>query len=106
MSKRLPILLQLLESSPNDSFALYAIAKEYENMDDKQQALEYYLRLRAADPAYVGMYYHLGKLYEALQQPDDALNVYNEGIETARRAGDHHALSELNGAKMNLELGL
>lgn len=103
MSKRLPYLLQLLESSPTDSFALFAVAKEYEGAGDKEKALEYYQKLRATDPGYVGLYYHLGKLFEQQLDLENAIVAYKQGIEVARRASDFHALSELQGALLNLE---
>ena len=103
MSKRLPYLLQLLESGPVDSFVLFAVAKEYENAADPVKALEYYQKLRAADPGYVGLYYHLGKLLEQQQDFTSAISTYKQGIEIARKASDFHALSELQGALLNLE---
>ena len=103
MSQRLQRLRQLLESTPNDSFALFAIAKEYEGMGEAGQALDFYLRLRNSNPAYVGLYYHLGKLYEKMGNAADALQVYRSGIEVARQAGDFHSLSELNGARLELD---
>ena len=64
MSQRLQILQEMLAKSPNDSFTLFAIAKEYEGLGKADQALDFYLTLREKDPDYVGLYYHLGKLYE------------------------------------------
>ena len=103
MSPRLQRLQQLLESAPNDSFALFAIAKEHEYLGQPEQALDYYLRLLATDPAYVGLYYHLGKLYEKLERPADALLTYRRGMDVARQAGDLHALGELDGARLELD---
>lgn len=103
MSKRLPLLQQLLESNPDDSFALFAIAKEYEGMGDSQQALHFYLRLYATNPGYVGLYYHLGKLYEKTGQQPEALQAYREGMTVAGNAGDQHALGELNAARMEID---
>ena len=54
---------------------------------------------------YVGLYFHLGALLEKLDRKADALAVYERGIEIARQAGDTHALGELRGVKMNLEIG-
>lgn len=99
---RLPLLLNLLSASPQDSFLLFAIAKEYEKMGDEEQALAYYLRLREADPGYVGLYYHLGKLYQRRQDLENALEAYKTGMDVAKKAGDGHALSELAGAKMEI----
>jgi tetratricopeptide (TPR) repeat protein len=99
---RLERLKGLLKENPEDSFLIFAIAKEYEKQGDEAQALEHYLKLRKQDPDYVGTYYHLGKAYERRGDPERASEVYEAGMEAARRAGDQHALSELAGAKLNL----
>ena len=99
---RLTQLFDFLKSQPDEPFLLYAIAKEYEGLGQTDEALDYYLKLTTTAPQYVGTYYHLGKLYERLDAPDKALATYATGIEVARAAKDQHALSELMGAKMNL----
>lgn len=103
MTNRLDQLLKLLEGNDSDSFLLFAVAKEYEKREDYQSALEYYLRISAQDPAYVGLYYHLGKLYEELGQRDKAIETYQAGIQQATQAGDQHAKSELSAALMELD---
>ncbi len=103
---RLKQLLSLLEKSPKDSFITFAIAKEYEYLNELDEALKFYEQLRLQDPSYVGTYYHLGKLFETLGKPEAALGIYNEGVEICKQAKDWHALSELNNAKTNLELGV
>lgn len=102
-SNRLQQLLGFLEASPKDSFILFAIAKEYEKYNEDKQALNFYLKLRESDPNYVGLYYHLGKLYEKKQAYETALEAYETGISVAREQGDQHALGELAQAKMILE---
>ena len=62
--------------------------------------------LREKDPEYVGLYYHLGQLYEEMDEGEQALKVYEEGIAIAKNLKDFHALSELNGVKTNLEMEL
>ncbi len=99
---RLIQLTELLKESPNEPFILFAIAKEYENMPDHKQALQFYLQLQSVDPNYVGLYYHLGKLYEILEQPAKAFETYTTGMNVARKQGDQHALSELAGARLVL----
>lgn len=99
---RLNQLLQLLEAAPGDSFLLFAIAKEYEGMGDEDQALDYYLRLRESNPAYVGLYYHLGKLFLRRNDTDQALATFLAGMEVAKTAGDRHAYSELAAVKMEI----
>ncbi len=104
--ERLNQLIGLLKDDPKDSFLRYAVAKEYENGDDLTKAMEEYLTILNTDPDYVGMYYHLAKLYEKLEENDKALEIYAVGIQIAKKLSDLHALSELNSAKMNLEMDL
>ncbi|WP_235296114.1 tetratricopeptide repeat protein [Portibacter marinus] len=106
MTERLETLLNHIEDSPNDGFLLFAIAKEYENIGEAEKALEYYEKLRIDDPKYVGLYYHLAGLYAELDMTEEALAIYEKGIQVAEDLKDLHALSELKGAKLNLELEL
>lgn len=98
-SDRLQQLFQFLEGSPDDAFILFAIAKEYENLAAEDQALDYYLQLKEKSPDYVGLYYHLGKLYERKEDFEKAIASYDEGMEVAKAQGDRHARSELMGAR-------
>jgi tetratricopeptide (TPR) repeat protein len=99
---RLEQLQNFLKDSPKDPFLLFAVAKEHDSLGDPQKALDFYLTLRETTPQYVGLYYHLGKLYERLQQPNDALEAYKTGIVVAKEEKDMHAYNELVGAKMNV----
>lgn len=92
---RLQKLLEFLKNEPNDPFLKYALATEYFNMKDYDQALSYYEDLVSVHPDYVGTYYHLGKLYELLGRKPDAIEIYRTGMNVARKAGDNHAYSEL-----------
>lgn len=97
-SNRLDQLFQFLEERPNDAFLLFAIAKEYEGLEDEENAKSYYLKLTDHDPNYVGTYYHLGKLYERAEEFEIAMTTYQKGMEIAKIAGDKHAFGELRGA--------
>jgi tetratricopeptide (TPR) repeat protein len=102
-SNRLNQLMSFLEASPEDSFILFAIAKEYEKYDDMDNAMKYYLELKQKDPRYVGLYYHLGKLLEKQTHYQAAFDTYAEGIKVAKEVGDNHAMGELAQAKMIVE---
>ncbi|MBC7416878.1 MAG: tetratricopeptide repeat-containing protein, partial [Pedobacter sp.] len=43
-------------------------------------------------------YYHLGKLYEKQNETDQAISIYQQGMEVANNKRDMHALSELRTA--------
>jgi tetratricopeptide (TPR) repeat protein len=96
----------MLDADPDDSFLIYAVAKEYEKSGDLEKAIALLNTLREKDPEYVGLYYHLGQLYEEIENGDQALKIYEEGLAIAKKLKDFHALSELNGVKTNLEMEL
>lgn len=95
---RLQQLFHFLELAPDDAFTLYSIAYEYMQGEEYEQSLEYWDRLKKISPDYVGMYLHLGRLYEKIKRPDKALETYEEGILIARSQKNLHALSELQAA--------
>ena len=101
---RLNRLLEYYQSESSDAFIIFAIAKEYENSERFDKALDFYLELKKKDPEYIGLYYHLAKLYEILDKTDLAMETYEAGLNLAKKLKDFHALSELNNAKMNLEI--
>ncbi|WP_448700199.1 tetratricopeptide repeat protein [Mucilaginibacter sp. AW1-3] len=100
---RLEKLLEFFKNEPNDEFLKYALATEYLRLNDTDKALFYYEDLYNNHPNYVGNYYHLGKLYEALNRNGDAISVYEKGMLVAKAARDNHALSELQAVYMELK---
>ncbi|TKB97766.1 tetratricopeptide repeat protein [Pedobacter cryophilus] len=100
---RLERLLEFHENEPNDPFLKYALATEYLRLNNHEKALWFYLELVNKHTDYVGTYYHLGKLYEVLQQPEEALKVYEQGIAVAKKIKDQHALNELLGVFNSLQ---
>lgn len=105
MSGRLQQLQTFLLNEPKDPFLHYALATEYVKMEDWQAALAAYLKSIEIDELYVGTYYHLGKLYEKLDNKDLAQNTYQKGMQVARQIGQQHAFSELQQA-FNKLMGL
>ncbi|MGF1926128.1 MAG: tetratricopeptide repeat protein, partial [Bacteroidia bacterium] len=95
---RLSKLLEFLSDDSSDPFVLYALATEYNAINDKENAFIYYLRLIDEHPDYVGTYYHLGKLYEKESEKEQAITIYKVGMEKARAKRDMHSFSELQGA--------
>jgi tetratricopeptide (TPR) repeat protein len=104
MTDRLKKLYSFLESDPKDSFILFAIAKEYEKAKEYPKALQYYLAIRNEDQDYVGVYYHLGGIYEIMEDKESAKAAYKQGLEVAGKLKDFHAASELNNQLMNMDL--
>ena len=106
MADRLNQLLFFLEENPNSPFILFALAKEYEKIGNDAQAGHHFKKLVQEHPSYVGTYYHYGKWLEEMEEPEEALAIYIQGIQVATQEKNQHVKSELMNAKMNLELEL
>jgi len=100
---RINKLLEYLQTSPNDSFLQHALALEYVKTGDDNAARKLFESLLAHDPAYVGSYYHLGKLLERTGNNDLALQWYEKGMTAAKETGNQHAYNELQAAYEDLE---
>lgn len=84
--------------NPRDSFVQHAMALEYIKLGDDQQAMVLFEEILNREPGYIGSYYHLAKLLERNDKTDEAINVYEKGMEESKNAGDKHAFGELRGA--------
>ncbi|PWV55860.1 hypothetical protein [Chitinophaga sp. S165] len=95
---RIARIKEFLKDSPNDSFLKHALALEYIKIGDDNAARSLFEELLAFEPGYVGSYYHLGRLLERAVLPQEAIAVYEKGMEMAKAAGDRHAYNELQAA--------
>ncbi|MBO6584993.1 MAG: hypothetical protein JJ953_02690 [Gracilimonas sp.] len=104
MSSRISTLAQKVKDHPDDSFYKFALALEMLKIEETSKARVLFEAIRNSDPDYVGVYYHLAKLYEAMDENKKALDTYKEGIKVAEAQNDNHTKSELSGALLNLEI--
>lgn len=100
---RIDAIQEMLKDDPSDAFLLYALALEYEKAAQHQKAIEQLLDLHQQQPAYLPVYYKLGKLYEQEQLTDKAIRFYRDGIQLARQQGDQKTLNELKEALLQWE---
>jgi len=103
---RIDHLKKLLSEDADDEFIIYALAQEYLKSYEYPVAIDYFLELKKINAGYVGLYYHLADAYVKIDDEASAMKTYDEGIEIARKLNDQHALSELQNARMNLEMEL
>ncbi|MDX1638769.1 MAG: hypothetical protein R3281_12420 [Balneolaceae bacterium] len=104
---KLKILAQQIREDPNDSFSKFALALEFKKRDRYDKARILFESIRNNDPGYIGVYYHLGHIYELLNMNEKAVATYKEGIEIASANKDHQrTVSELKEAlaELNTEL--
>jgi tetratricopeptide (TPR) repeat protein len=99
---RREVLEEFVAAHPNDAFARYGLAVECGNQGENTAAIEHFDKLLAAHPDYVTGYFQYGQLLARLSRIDEARKRLSDGIEAARRTGDQHALSEMEGALAQL----
>src|SRR6056297_721099 len=104
MSSRIQTLAKAIKEHPEDSFYKFSLALEMLKVSERNKAKVLFQNIVENDPQYVGVYYHLGKLYVELQQNEKALRTYTKGIEIAEQQNDEHSKMELQSAKLDLEM--
>jgi len=97
-STRLEILKSMVEQNPSDGFTRYGLAMEYRNAGDLASSIAEFRALIAAQPDYPAAYFHGGQTLEQLGQPDEAREMYRQGIEASTRKGDAHTRDEIQAA--------
>jgi len=95
---RIEKIKEMLTENPSDSFLKHALALEYIKVGNDNDARKLFESVLENEPGYIGSYYHLAKLLERIGETNEAIKIYEKGMEEARRAGDSHSLSELRSA--------
>jgi Tfp pilus assembly protein PilF len=96
--ERIDKIKDMLHVNPADSFLQHALALEYIKLGNDVDARKLFEEILERDAAYVGSYYHLAKLLERIGETDNAIKVYEKGMEEAKKIGDNHAFGELRSA--------
>ncbi|MCD6068635.1 MAG: hypothetical protein K0S33_3461 [Bacteroidetes bacterium] len=102
-TERLKQIREMLEKEPGDDFLNYALAVEWEAAGEPQQAIAQLKKLLERNVEYLGAYYKLGKLLEETGSTEQALEVYNKGLELAQKQNNKKAAGELSEAIWMLE---
>lgn len=102
MSDRIAKLQEFLAKTPDDCFLNHALALEYVKQGDEQGARTLFEKNMAFDPNYVATYYHLAKLLERIGEEEEAISVYEKGMDAAKAQNDMHSFSELRSAHEEL----
>ncbi len=92
------MLEEFLAATPNDAFARYGLAMELTKTGEDAAAETQFRQLLASHPDYLYGYFHYGQLLLKLGRGADAQETLRQGVAAAKKAGDAHALGELEGA--------
>jgi len=97
------MLTEILSANPKDAFARYGLALEYSNQGDVNRALEEFGKLLSTHPDYTAGYFMAAQALARAERVEEAKKMLNDGIASAKRTGNGHAQSEMEG--MLAELG-
>jgi len=100
---KIAMLTQILEQNPADAFARYGLAMEHANQGRTEPALAEFDRLLSTDPDYTAGYFMAAQTLVKAGRTDEAKARLEQGIASAQRTGNRHALSEMEALLMELE---
>lgn len=92
---RVAALQEILKDSPNDAFARYALGLEYSVAGDSSAALSEFEKLVAAHPDYTNGYFMAAQVLERAGRFAESRRMLEQGIASAQRTNNRHALSEM-----------
>lgn len=101
---KVAMLTEILAQDPKNAFARYGLAMEYAGRGDTEPAMAEFARLLEAHPDYTAGYFMAAQTLAKADRPDEAKAQLTQGIASARRTGNQHALSEMQAMLDELEL--
>uniref|UniRef100_E6Q007 Uncharacterized protein n=1 Tax=mine drainage metagenome TaxID=410659 RepID=E6Q007_9ZZZZ len=90
-------LKEILAMDPNNSFARYGLAMEYASSGETEAALAEFDTLLHVNPDYTAGYFMAAQTLARVQRTAEAIERLKAGIASARRTGNTHAESEMQG---------
>jgi predicted Zn-dependent protease len=88
-------LKEILNLDPNNAFARYGLAMEFVNRGEIATGLAEFDTLLAAHPDYTAGYFMAAQTLAKEERAPEAIQRLQDGIASARRTGNSHALSEM-----------
>lgn len=100
---RIALLTEVLAQNPTDAFARYGLAMEYSKAGEVGRALEEFGKLLSTHPDYTAGYFMAAQTLAKAERTEEARKMLVDGIASAKKTGNGHAQSEMEG--MLAELG-
>lgn len=100
---KIATLTEILTQDPGNAFARYGLAMEYAGQGNVEDALSEFQQLLADHPDYTAGYFMAAQTLAKAGRSEEAKSRLTEGIASARRTGNQHALSEMQAMLDELE---
>lgn len=101
---KVAMLNEILAQNPKDAFARYGLAMEYAGRGETDNSLHEFGQLLLEHPDYTAGYFMAAQTLAKVGRTTEARGRLTEGIASARRTGNQHALSEMQAMLDELEL--
>jgi predicted Zn-dependent protease len=101
---KVAMLNEILAQNPADAFARYGLAIEYAGRGETEAGLAEFARLLEEHPDYTAGYFMAAQTLAKAERLDEAKARLTQGIASARRTGNQHALSEMQAMLDELDL--
>ncbi|MEP6643145.1 MAG: tetratricopeptide repeat protein [Acidobacteriaceae bacterium] len=92
---RIAMLNGILEQNPSDAFARYGLAMEFSNSGNVEAALAEFQKLLTVHPDYTAGYFMAAQALAKANRVAEARTMLEDGMASANRTGNSHALSEM-----------
>lgn len=102
---KIAALTDILTQDPTNAFARYGLAMEHASQGNVELSLREFQQLLIDHPDYTAGYFMAAQTLAQAGRTDEAKARLTEGIASARRTGNQHALSEMQAMLDDLELG-
>ncbi len=92
---RIAMLKEILVTDADNAFARYGLAMEYANSGQLEAALAEFATLLQNTPDYTAGYFMAAQTLAKVSRVEEARKMLMDGIASAKRTGNSHALSEM-----------
>jgi predicted Zn-dependent protease len=100
---KIAMLTAILVQNPGDAFARYGLAMEHANQGQMDASLAEFDRLLSTHPDYTAGYFMAAQTLVKAGRVEEAKARLTQGIGSAQRTGNQHALSEMQAMLVELD---
>ncbi|MCK9407633.1 MAG: tetratricopeptide repeat protein [Bacteriovoracaceae bacterium] len=101
--QRIEKLKAMIANDPSDSFSRYALALEYNGINEPLTAIELLEELLKHNEKYLPAYHQLAQLFGKMNKTQEAKKIYRSGIDLAIEQNDEKEAKELREELEELE---
>jgi cytochrome c-type biogenesis protein CcmH/NrfG len=94
---RLDIFAEMVKQQPDDAMIWYGLASEYVKIERWSEAADALRNVLRVNPDYTAAYQMLGTALINAGHKEEAISVWTQGIEVARRTGAWKAQQHMEG---------